>query len=69
MAVHLFLKGGIGLGLRIGLLEFKDERHQGLGDKSSAIDAEMPALVGAGPERIWSLRGHARSPLFDRTHD
>ena len=50
MPVHLLLECGVGLRLRVGLLEFEDERHQRLGDKAAAIDAEMSALVGAGPE-------------------
>src|SRR5262249_13454424 len=41
---------------------------QDLGDKSAAINAEMPALVGTGTEGIWLLYGHARGPLLDRTH-
>ena len=70
MAVHLLLEGGVGLGLRIGLLKFENKRHQGLGDKAAAIDAEMPALVGTGPEGIWSLHGHARVRyLTERTID
>src|SRR5450759_3333361 len=59
MAVHFALKFRIGLGRRVGLLQIEDQRHQRLGDKAAAIDAEMPALVGAGAERIGLRRGHA----------
>ena len=56
MAVHLALECGIGLGVRIGLLQLEDQRHQRLGDEAAAIDAEMAALVGPGAERIGLLR-------------
>ncbi len=56
MAVHLALERRIGLGLGIGLLQFEDQRHQRLGDEAAAVDAEMPALVGAGAERIGLLQ-------------
>ena len=50
IAVHLGLEFRIGLGLGIGLLQFKNQRHQRLGDKTAAIDAEMAVLVGPGAE-------------------
>ena len=50
IAVHLLAIGRIGLGLRIGLFQFEDERHQRLGDKAAAIDAEMAVLVRPGTE-------------------
>ena len=50
MPVHFLLECGIALRLSVGFLELEDERHQRLGDKASAIDAEMSALVGAGSE-------------------
>src|SRR6185437_3905483 len=56
----------IGLGLVIGALEREDQRHQRLGDKAAAVDAEMPALVGAGAEGIWPLHGHCIA-AFDRS--
>src|ERR1035441_776281 len=59
MAVHFALKFRIGLSRRVGFLQIEDQRHQRLGDKAAAIDAEMPALVGAGAERIGLRRGHA----------
>src|SRR5450759_4854366 len=59
MAVHFALKFRIGLSRRVGFLQIEDQRHQRLGDKATAIDAEMPALVGAGAERIGLRRGHA----------
>src|SRR5579859_1926752 len=65
IAVHLSLEFRIGLGLRVGALKPEDQRHQRLGDKAAAIDAEMPALVGAGAERIWPLHGHALLTMSD----
>src|ERR1035437_6239376 len=59
MAVHFALKFRIGLSRRVGFLQIEDQRHQRLGDKAAAIDAEMPTLVGAGAERIGLRRGHA----------
>ena len=59
MAVHLLLECRIGLGRGVGLLQLEDQRHQRLGDEAAAIDAEMPALVGAGAERIGLRHGHA----------
>src|SRR5665213_166651 len=59
VAVHFLLKFRIGLGRSVGLLQLKDQRHQRLGNKAAAIDAKMPALVGAGTERIRLWRGHA----------
>ena len=44
--VEFALKAGIGAGLAIRRLDREDQRHQGLGDKAPAIDAEMAALVG-----------------------
>ena len=49
---HLGLEGRIVPGLGVGALEFEHERHQRLGDEAAAIDAEMPALVGAGTEAV-----------------
>src|SRR4029078_3394089 len=70
MAVHLLLKNRVGLRLTIGLLKFENKRHQGLGDKSTDIDAELPACVGTGAEGIWSWDGHARVHyLTERTID
>ena len=46
--VELGLEGGIGLGFLIGLLELEDERHQGFGDETPAIDAEQALFVGPG---------------------
>ena len=50
IAVHLRLERRIGLGVGIGLFQIEDQRHQRFGDKASAENAEMPALVGAGAE-------------------
>src|SRR5262249_33282160 len=60
VAVHLLAKARIGLGLGIGLLEIENERHQRLGDEAAAVEAEMPAVVRPGAERIELLHGHAR---------
>src|SRR4030095_4895777 len=62
MRVHLALERRIGLGVGIGLLELKDQRHQRLGDEPGAIDAEVPALIGPGAERVGLLR--RRHALF-----
>jgi len=44
------------------LLQIEDQRHQGLGNKASAIEAEMTALVRACAEGIGLLlNGHALS--------
>src|SRR5579863_3827682 len=59
ITAHLPLKLRIGLGLRVGFLQLENERHQRLGDEAAAVDAEMPALVGPGAERVWLLHGHA----------
>src|SRR4029078_6469984 len=45
MVVHLGLKARIGLRLGVGLLEVEDQRHQGFGDETPAIEAEMAAVV------------------------
>ncbi len=59
IAVHFRLERGIGLGLRVGLLQFQNQRHQRFGHKAAAIDAEVPALVRPGAERIGLLHCHA----------
>ena len=46
------LERGIRLGVLIGLLEFENERHEGLGEESAAENAEMSRLVGSGAEGI-----------------
>jgi hypothetical protein len=55
MEFHLAAEGGIGFGLRVGLLQLEDQRHQGLGHEPAPIDAEMPALVGTGAEGVGLL--------------
>src|SRR5450830_1094151 len=65
MAVHLLLEFRIGLGVGGGLLQLEDERHQRFGDEAATIDAEMPALVGAGAERIGLRHSHALLTAFD----
>src|SRR3569833_2802334 len=58
IAVHLFLKRRIGLGLRGGLLQIEDQRHQRFGDEAAAEGAEMAALVRAGTEGIGFRKTH-----------
>jgi hypothetical protein len=59
VTVHLGLEGGILLRRVVRLLQVEDQRHQGLGDEAPAIEAEAPALVGAGAEGIrLLLDGH-----------
>src|SRR5262249_10939604 len=60
VAVHLLVERGVVLGLRIGLFEAEDQRHQRLGDEAATIDAEMSPLVGPGAERIGLRDAHAR---------
>src|SRR5262245_51164513 len=68
MVVHLFLEAGIGLGFRVSLFELENERHERLGDKTAAIDAELPALIGTSAEGILLLHGHSGCLyLTDRT--
>src|SRR5262245_43886414 len=43
---QLLLKPRIGLGRRIGALKVENQRHQGLGDKAAAEQAEEAPLVG-----------------------
>ena len=50
IARHLRSKSGILARLRIRLFQVEDKRHERLGHKAPAIDAEMPVLVGAGTQ-------------------
>jgi hypothetical protein len=60
IAVHFLLERRIGFRFRVGLFQLQNQRHQGLGDKTAAIDAEMAVLVRPGAERIeLLLHGHA----------
>ncbi len=52
-------EGRIGLGLGVSLFDGKNQRHQGFGDIASAIDTEMPALVGTGAEGVSILHKSA----------
>ena len=65
IAVHLLLECRIGFGLRIGVFQFEDERHQRFGDEAAAIDAEMAVLVRPGAEGIGLLHGHAGTRYCD----
>src|SRR5579885_704724 len=67
MLVHFLPEGGIGLGFGVGALEVEDQRHQSLGDEAAAVDAEMPALVGAGAEGIGLLLHTHTMDSFDRS--
>src|SRR5262245_44232182 len=68
MVVHLFLEAGIDLGFRVRLFELENEGNERRGDNTAAIDAELPALIGTSPERVWLLHGHSgRLYLTDRT--
>ena len=58
IAIHLFLEVEVGLRRGVGFFQFKHERHQRLGDKAPAIDAEMAVFVRTGTERIELLHGH-----------
>ena len=50
--VELGLEGGILAGRLIGALDLEHQRHERLGDKTPAIDAVKPALVGPAAEGI-----------------
>ncbi len=50
--LQLGVKGGIGLGPRIGLFEVEHQRHQGLGDEAAAENAETAVFVGTVAEGI-----------------
>src|SRR5256885_2129726 len=63
IAVHLFLELRVDLCFGVGPSQFQDQRHQRLGDKAAAIDAEMPAVVRPGAEGIRSLDRHHRNSL------
>ena len=58
IAVHFGLERRVGLGLGVGLLQIEDQRHQRFGDKASAENAEMPALVGTAAEGIGQVLIH-----------
>ena len=49
---ELGVERGIGLCRVVGLLQVEDQRHQRLGHEAPAENAEVPALVGSGPERV-----------------
>src|SRR5262249_30699143 len=48
----------VGLGLSVGLLQIEDQRHQRFGDKTSAEDAEMTALIRTAAEGIGQVLIH-----------
>src|SRR5262249_49901299 len=55
---HLDLKGRIGLGRVVRLLQIEDQRHQRFGDEAAAENAEMPVLVGTAAEGIRTRLVH-----------
>src|SRR5262249_41474953 len=68
MAIHFLLEFWVGLRLRVSFLQVEDQWHQRLGDKTAAVNAKAPALVGAITECIGLLHGHATSPyVTERT--
>src|ERR1700723_2634075 len=58
IAVHLGLECRIGLGVRVGLLQSEDQRHQRFRDKAAAENTEMPPLVGPAAEGIGQVWIH-----------
>src|SRR6202167_5928987 len=58
VAVHFGLERRVGFGLSVGLFQIEDQRHQRFGDKASAENAEMPALVGTAAEGIEQVLIH-----------
>src|SRR3974390_3766399 len=59
MAVHVLLEFRMGFSRGVGLLQVEEQRHQRLSDEATAIDAEVPALVGSSAERVGLRFGHA----------
>src|SRR5438874_1875968 len=55
VVVELGLEGRIAARGGISGLDREHQRHQGLGDKAPAIDAEMAALVGTAAKGVRSL--------------
>src|SRR5256885_842727 len=55
--VELGLKAGVVARVGIGCLNREHQRHQGLGDKAPAKDAEMAAFVRTAAEGIRNLHG------------
>jgi HSP20 family molecular chaperone IbpA len=60
-------EGRIDLRRVVGLLDLQDQRHQRFRDKTSAVDAEVPALVRAGTVGIELLHDAGRH-LGGRCH-
>ena len=56
--LHLRLECPLFLGLVIRSFEIQDQRHQGLGHETPAMQAETALLVGARAERVRLVRGH-----------
>src|SRR5215813_8533896 len=53
--VEIGLKAGIFARRGVSSLDRQDQRHQGLGDKAPAIDAEMAALVRSATKGVRDL--------------
>ena len=66
--VELGLKGRVGARLAIGRLDREHQRHQGLGDKAPAIDAEMAALVGPAAETVRNLHHRPARNMHHRAN-
>src|SRR5438309_7149307 len=52
VVVELGLEAGISASCGVGRLDREHQRHQCLGDKAPAIDAEMAALVGTAAKGV-----------------
>ena len=50
--IELRLERRIGLRLVVRLLQIEDQRHQCLGDKAAAENAEVPPFIGPAAERV-----------------
>jgi hypothetical protein len=55
--VEFGLKGRVGAGCVIGLLDLKNQRHQRFGDIATAKQAEMAVLVGQRAEAVGPVAG------------
>src|SRR5439155_19824723 len=61
--VELGLKARVGLRRVIGGLDREDQRHQGLGDKTSAIEPEMTARIRPAAKGVRCLHLRPFKPL------
>ena len=56
--VEFGLEGLVGLGVLVGLFKLENERHQGFGDETAAVNAEQAVLVRARAEGIGRCDVH-----------